>query len=106
MAEELNLRQKLAVIRNYCDVVVKDKQGYGYTYSDITKILAKVKGLMKKHGVSLEPQIVPGSTNVTFQPISKTKTLRRGRMNIWLLPIWFTTGLTIRLARPFQFRGI
>ena len=80
MAEELNLRQKLAIIRNYCDVVVKDKQGYGYTYSDITKILAKVKGLMKKHGVSLEPQIVPGSTNVIFQPISKTKTSKTGQV--------------------------
>ena len=76
----VNLRQKLAIIRNYCDVVVKDKQGYGYTYSDITKILAKVKGLMKKHGVSLEPQIVPGSTNVTFQPISKTKTSKTGQV--------------------------
>ena len=76
----VNLRQKLAIIRNFCDVVVKDKQGYGYTYSDITKILAKVKGLMKKHGVSLEPQIVPGSTNVTFQPISKTKTSKTGQV--------------------------
>ena len=78
LSEQLSLRQKLAKIRNHCDVVIKDKQGYGYTYSDITQILAQVKGLMKKLEVSLEPQVVPGTTNVVFQTISKTKVSKAG----------------------------
>ena len=80
MKEELNLRQKLAKIRDCCDVVTKEKKGYGYTYTDITTILAKISTMMKKLGVSLEPQIVSGTTSVTFQPIVKTKVDKAGNV--------------------------
>ena len=66
--ENLNLVQKLAKIRNISDVAKKSKQGYGYTYSDITEILANVTAGMKKYSVSLIPAIVPG----TIDGISET----------------------------------
>ena len=64
MAETLNLIQKLAKIRAISDVVAKEKRGYNYSYADITTILAKITAGMKKYGVSLIPQIVPGTANV------------------------------------------
>lgn len=61
---DLNLIQKLAKIREVADAVTKDKQGYGYTYADVTQILAKVTAGMKKYGVSLIPSIVQGTAKV------------------------------------------
>lgn len=67
MAEEekLNLYQKLAKIRKIADVVQKSKRGYNYNYSDITEILAKVKGGEEEYGVSLIPSIVAGTAKTT-----------------------------------------
>lgn len=64
MSESLTLIQKLAKIRAMSDVVMKDRRGYNYNYADITAILANITAGMKKYGVSLIPQIVPGSTKV------------------------------------------
>lgn len=79
MAEEqLNLTQKLAKIRAISDVVSKEKRGYNYKYADITTILAKITAGMKKYGVSLIPQIVPGTTRVEKQVITNTKVDKTG----------------------------
>ena len=71
MAEEnLNIIQKLAKVRGIADFVKKDKKGFNYTYADITAILAKVKAGMQKYGVTLIPNIVPGTTKIQ-QIVSK-----------------------------------
>lgn len=62
--EKMNLVQKLAKIRNISDIAKRSKKGYGYTYADITEILANVTAGMKKYGVSLIPAIVPGTSKV------------------------------------------
>lgn len=78
MAETLNLIQKLAKIRAISDVVTKEKRGYNYSYADITTILAKITAGMKKYGVSLIPQIVPGTANVEQSVSSTTKFTKTG----------------------------
>ena len=80
MAEEqLNLVQKLAKIRSIADVVSKDKRGYNYSYADITQILAKITAGMKKYGVSLIPQVVPGTTDVVQNVVTNTKFDKTGK---------------------------
>lgn len=76
---ELNLVQKLAKIRTLSDAVVKEKKGYNYNYADITTILAKVTAGMKRYGVSLIPQIVPGTAEVKDQTIVNTKFDKTGK---------------------------
>ena len=78
MAETLNLIQKLAKIRAISDVVAKEKRGYNYSYADITSILAKITAGMKKYGVSLIPQIVPGTSHVEQFVTSNTKFTKTG----------------------------
>ena len=75
---ELTLIQKLAKIRELADAVTKDKQGYGYTYADITDILAKVTAGMKKYGVSLIPSIVPNTSTVKQNVTVNTKKDKAG----------------------------
>lgn len=80
MAEEqLNLVQKLAKIRAISDVVSKEKRGYNYSYADITTILAKITAGMKKYGVSLIPQIVPGTSHVQQNVVTNT-------ISHWIFP--------------------
>lgn len=76
---ELNLMQKLAKIRGMADVVIKGKKGYNYKYSDITEILAKVTGGMKKYGVSLIPTVCPGTASVTQNVTVNTKVDKTGK---------------------------
>ncbi len=82
MSEGLNLVEKLAKIRAISDVVVKDKTGFNYTYADITQILAKVTAGMKKYGVSLIPQVVPGTLGVTRMDFEKQRRDKQG--NTWV----------------------
>lgn len=77
--EQLNLVQKLAKIRSIADVVSKDKRGYNYSYADITQILAKITAGMKKYGVSLIPQVVPGTTEVVQNVVTNTKFDKTGK---------------------------
>lgn len=80
MAEEqMNLIQKLAKIRAISDVVSKEKRGYNYSYADITSILAKITAGMKKYGVSLIPQIVPGTAHVEQNVVTNTKFDKTGK---------------------------
>ena len=78
MAETLNLYQKLAKIRVLSDVVKKEKSGYGYKYADITAILANITAGMRKYGVSLIPEIVPGTTDVVQNVVTNTKFDKQG----------------------------
>lgn len=75
----MNLIQKLAKIRAISDVVSKEKRGYNYSYADITSILAKITAGMKKYGVSLIPQIVPGTANVEQNVVTNTKFDKTGK---------------------------
>lgn len=80
MAEEqMNLIQKLAKIRAISDVVSKEKRGYNYSYADITSILAKITAGMKKYGVSLIPQIVPGTAHIEQNVVTNTKFDKTGK---------------------------
>lgn len=79
MAEErLNIYQKLAKIRDVADVVQKSKKGFNYSYADIADILSKVRGGMKKYGVSLIPSFVHGTEDVSQNVIVKTKVSKTG----------------------------
>ena len=73
MAEVLNLYQKLAKIRKQVEVVQKNKSGYGYKYVTDDELLAKITVGMDKYGVSLVPNIVPGTLNVAPYTYKKTK---------------------------------
>lgn len=77
--EELNLVQKLAKIRAISDVVSKEKRGYNYSYADITTILAKITAGMKRYGVSLIPQVVPGTSHVEQNVVTNTKFDKTGK---------------------------
>ncbi len=77
---ELNLYQKLAAIREMVEVMQRDKQAFQYKYVTDTELLAKLTVGMKKHHVSLIPQIVPGTMQVTPYRYDKTKTDKAGKV--------------------------
>ncbi len=76
--DQLNIYQKLAKIRKPVEVLQKNKAGYGYRYVTEDLILAKITGLMDKLGVSLVPNILPGSTHVEPYSYVKTKATKTG----------------------------
>lgn len=78
MPEDLNIYQKLAKIRKPVEIMKKNRKGYGYTYVDEEAILAKITGLMEKLGVSLIPNIVPGTGTVEPYHYVKTKAAKDG----------------------------
>lgn len=78
MAETLNLYQKLAKIRKQVEVVQKNKSGYGYKYVTDDELLAKITAGMDKYGVSLKPDIVPGTLRVEPYTYKKTKRDKNG----------------------------
>ncbi len=68
----MNLLEKLAKIKEMVDVIQKNKSGYGYKYVSEDEILAKISAGMKKHSVSLIPNIVAGTTKVVpYQAVDK-----------------------------------
>lgn len=74
MAEEkLNIYQKLAKIRKSVEVIRKNKSGFNYRYVTEDEILAKITVYMEKYGLSLIPNIVPGSSRVSPYCTQKTK---------------------------------
>ena len=92
MAEQLNLVQKLAKIRSLSDAVAKSKKGYNYTYADITEILAKVTGGMKKYGVSLIPQITPGTATARLVETRNTKFDKTGKSYENVISEWLVNA--------------
>lgn len=75
----MNIYQKLAEIGKPVEVLQKNKAGYGYKYVTDELILANIKGLMRKHGVSLIPKIIPGTTKVEPYHYTKTKASKTGQ---------------------------
>lgn len=69
----MNIYQKLAEVRKLCEVITKSKSGYGYRYTPIDEILARVTAGMKKHGLSLIPSM---SDSITVEPRSFVKIKR------------------------------
>ena len=79
MAEEkLNIFQKLAKIRKNVEILNKNASGYGYKYVSEDAILERVTGLMDRHGLSLIPSIVPGTTRVVPYHYVETKAKKDG----------------------------
>jgi len=78
VAEEPNLYQKLAKIREAVEVMKRDTKAYGYSYVNEENILAKITVYMKKFSISLIPSIVPGTTKVEPYLYKKTKVLKDG----------------------------
>lgn len=76
---KLSLIKKLAKIRAISDVAQKNKKGYNYSYTDLVEILASVTAGMKKYGVSLIPNIVPGTGSVTQNIVVNTKFDKTGK---------------------------
>ena len=64
MIVEDNLYQKLAKIRKRVSVIKKESRGFKYYYTKEEDILARVTGLMDRHGVSLIPSIKSGTIKV------------------------------------------
>ncbi len=74
----MNLYQKLASLRKKVVVLQKNKQGYGYKYVTEDEILSKITGDMDKLGLSLIPNIQPGTTTVTPYSYTETKVSAKG----------------------------
>lgn len=70
--EELNIYQRLALIRDAVSGVAKSKKGYGYTYVDVNDVLEVVRPYMKRYGVSLVPSIK--SNTMVWDKIETEKT--------------------------------
>jgi len=79
MAETLNIYQKLAKVRKAVEVVQKNASGYGYKYVTDDELLARITGVMDKHGLSLIPSIVPNT--FTVEPYTYTK-IKKGEEEI------------------------
>lgn len=78
--EELNLYQKLALIRKPVEVMQRNARGYGYNYVKEDDILAKITQKMEALSVSLLPGIVPQTTLVQPYTYTKTKTTKDGKV--------------------------
>lgn len=77
---EMNLYQKLAKIRKQVEVMKKEAKAYGYNYVKVEEILAKTTVYMDKLEISLIPNIVPNSTEVTPYTYKKTKVTQKGEV--------------------------
>lgn len=76
----LNLFQKLAKIRAQVDVMKKTRSGYGYKYTPLEDILARITVLMTKYGVSLLPAVREGTAQVDIRSYKKAKFTKTGEM--------------------------
>lgn len=77
--EQLTLAQKLAEIRKMTEAITKNKAGYNYKYVTVDEILARVTAGMKKFGVSLTPNIRPGTGSYQIWEYEKTKFTKSGQ---------------------------
>lgn len=76
--EELNIYQKISKIRKLAEVIKKNKSGYGYKYTSIDEILAKVTAGMQQYNLLLIPRISEGSTVVTPYSYTTVQTTKGG----------------------------
>lgn len=77
---QLNIYQKLAIIRKQVEVIRPDKAGFNYKYVGEDTIMAKLTGLMDKYHLSLVPNIVPVSAKVIPYSTKKTKATKDGKI--------------------------
>ena len=77
---QLNLYEKLAKIRQLCEVMSKNKSGYGYKYVSVDEILARVTAGMKRYKISLIPWIVPDTSVAEPYSYTKTKATKSGEI--------------------------
>lgn len=75
---DLNIYQKLALIREQVEIMQKDARAYGYNYVKIEDFWAKITVFMKEHKLSLIPNIVPGTLRVEPYTYKKTKSTKQG----------------------------
>lgn len=75
---DLNIYQKLALIRKQVEIIQKDSRAYGYNYVKEEDILAKVTVFMEEYGLSLIPSTVHGAMNVLPYTYKKTKSTKQG----------------------------
>ena len=52
-----NYYKALAGFQQECPVLLKDTEGYGYKYVDLTKIIHSINPLMKKHGLGFTQKL-------------------------------------------------
>lgn len=72
--EELNIFQKIERVRHAIGgVLKKSKSGYGYNYTPEEEILFTVEKEMDKLHLTLYPEIVPGTMQITPFSYQKTK---------------------------------
>ena len=76
--ENMNIYQKLAKIRKQVEVMKRGKQAYGYNYTAVEDILAKVTVMMEKYDLSLIPSIVPNTIDVVPYSYTEIKTTKAG----------------------------
>ena len=60
-----NYYKALAGFQQECPVLLKDTDGYGYKYVDLTKIIHSINPLMKKHGLGFTQKL--GTNSETGQ---------------------------------------
>lgn len=78
MSETLNIYQKLAALREQVEVIQRNKDGYGYKYVSEDEIMSKISVGMKQYGLSLIPDITPGTMSVRELRYDKTKFTKSG----------------------------
>ena len=52
-----NYFKALAGFQQECPVLLKDTEGYGYKYVDLTKIIHSINPLMQKHGLGFTQKL-------------------------------------------------
>lgn len=75
---DLNIYQKLALIREQVEIMQKDAKAYGYNYVKIEDFWAKITVFMKEYKLSLIPNIVPGTLKLEPHTYKKTKSTKQG----------------------------
>lgn len=77
----LNIYQKLAKVQRAVDILQKDKAGYNYRYVSDAELLPKINAEIDKYGLTLYPQITPGTTEVNEYCYEKTKGNKVDKIN-------------------------
>lgn len=65
MEKKKSIYKSLADFQQEVPVIVKETQGYGYSYADLPKIFEVINPLMKKHGLGFT-QHISTDTGVNF----------------------------------------
>lgn len=73
MADKKNLYQKIGAIRDMCGAVQRNKEGFNFTYADLSQLLSVVDAGLSKHHVTIYPKLVPDTTDIHERSITKKK---------------------------------